>query len=84
MSQVQEIKDRIVLSQIVGQRVKLQNAGTYQKGLCPFHHEHTPSFFVNDALGYYKCFGCGESGDVYTFLEKIRAHEFSRSFGISC
>ncbi|MDO5561552.1 MAG: DNA primase, partial [bacterium] len=56
--------------QIIGERTTLSPAGNYQKGLCPFHHEKSPSFFVNDTLGFYKCFGCGEGGDVLDFLQK--------------
>lgn len=70
MSEIQEIKDRLSLSQVVGEVVKLTKAGAYWKGLCPFHHEKSPSFFVNDDLGYYKCFGCGEYGDIFTFRQK--------------
>jgi DNA primase len=71
MSQIQEIKDSISLVEIVSESVKLTPAGNYFRGLCPFHHEKSPSFFVNESLGYYKCFGCGEHGDVFTFLQKI-------------
>lgn len=70
MSEIQEIKDRLALSQVVGEVVKLTKAGAYWRGLCPFHHEKSPSFFVNDDLGYYKCFGCGEYGDIFTFRQK--------------
>lgn len=70
MSEIQEIKDRLPLSQVVGEVVKLTKAGAYWRGLCPFHHEKSPSFFVNDDLGYYKCFGCGEHGDIFTFRQK--------------
>lgn len=76
MSEIQEIKDRIILSEIIGRHVKLSPAGAYQKGLCPFHHEKSPSFHVNDQLGFYKCFGCGEGGDVFTFLEKYEGMTF--------
>ena len=70
MSEIQEIKDRLSIVEIVGERVQLTPAGVYHKGLCPFHHEKSPSFFVNEALGFYKCFGCGESGDIFTFVQK--------------
>ena len=76
MSEIQDIKERLVLSEIIGQRVKLTPAGTYMKGLCPFHHEKSPSFHVNDQLGFYKCFGCGEGGDAFTFLEKYEGMTF--------
>jgi len=76
MSEIQDIKDRVVLSEIIGRHVKLTPAGTYLKGLCPFHHEKSPSFHVNDQLGFYKCFGCGEGGDVFNFLEKYEGMTF--------
>lgn len=76
MSEIQDIKDKIVLSEIIGRHVKLTPTGAYQRGLCPFHHEKTPSFHVNDQLGFYKCFGCGEGGDVFTFLEKYEGMTF--------
>jgi DNA primase len=50
--------------------VPLKRAGKDFRALCPFHHEKTPSFYVVPAKGFYKCFGCGESGDVFTFLMK--------------
>ena len=70
MSDVSEIKDRLTLSLVVGEVVKLTPAGSYLRGLCPFHHEKSPSFFVNDTMGYYKCFGCGEHGDIFSFVQK--------------
>ena len=70
MSEIQEVKDATSIAQIIGERITLAQAGSYQKGLCPFHHEKSPSFFVNDTLGFYKCFGCGEGGDVLDFLQK--------------
>ena len=70
MSDVGEIKDRLALSLVVGEVVKLTPAGSYLRGLCPFHHEKSPSFFVNDTMGYYKCFGCGEHGDIFSFVQK--------------
>ena len=76
MSEIQDIKDRILPSEIIGRHVKLTPAGIYQKGLCPFHHEKTPSFYVNDQLGFYKCFGCGEGGDVFDFLQKYEGMTF--------
>jgi DNA primase len=70
MSQVQEIKDAISIVEIIGERIQLTAAGGYFRGLCPFHGEKSPSFFVDERIGHYRCFGCSESGDVFTFLEK--------------
>ncbi len=76
MSEIEAVKEAISIAEIIGERIKLTPAGNYQKGLCPFHHEKSPSFFVNDSLGFYKCFGCGESGDVISFLEKYESLTF--------
>lgn len=67
---VEEVKSRTNIADIVGERVALRSAGVgSMKGLCPFHDEKTPSFHVRPQVGYYHCFGCGESGDVYSFLQ---------------
>ncbi|MBR3661809.1 MAG: DNA primase [Alphaproteobacteria bacterium] len=67
---LEEIKARISISDIIAQYVKLQKRGRDYIGLCPFHHEKTPSFTVNTQQGFYHCFGCGEHGDVITFEMK--------------
>jgi len=68
---VEEVKARTNIADIIGERVALKSAGVGSlKGLCPFHDERSPSFHVRPAVGYYHCFGCGESGDVYTFLQR--------------
>lgn len=77
MSQVQEVKENTDIVEIIGSRVSLHRAGKYFKGNCPFHSERTPSFFVDPVLQRYKCFGCGESGDVLNFLEKYEGMSFS-------
>jgi DNA primase len=67
---VDEVRARADIVEVVGEQVPLKKAGKEFKGLCPFHQERTPSFYVVPAKGFYKCFGCGESGDVFTFLMK--------------
>ena len=63
------VRERARIDEVVGERLQLRPAGGGRlKGLCPFHDEKTPSFSVNPSLGYYHCFGCGQSGDVITFL----------------
>ncbi len=64
------VKERIDLVQLVGEKVALKRAGKIYKGLCPFHAEKTPSFTVDPERRTYKCFGCGEGGDAFTWLEK--------------
>lgn len=69
---VEEVKARTNIADIIGERVSLRSAGVgSMKGLCPFHDEKSPSFHVRPQLGYYHCFGCGESGDVYSFLRAM-------------
>ncbi len=76
MSQIQQVKEAADIVALIGERFNLQRAGTYFRGLCPFHSEKSPSFFVSPALQRYKCFGCGESGDSFTFLEKYEGMSF--------
>lgn len=71
-SDIEEVKARTNLADIVGDYVSLKSAGVGSlKGLCPFHDERSPSFHVRPQVGMYHCFGCGESGDVYSFLQKM-------------
>ena len=66
------VRERARIDEVVGGHVQLRNAGGGSlKGLCPFHDEKTPSFQVTPARGFYYCFGCGEGGDVITFVQKI-------------
>lgn len=73
---VQQIKDRINIVEIVGQYMQLRRAGRSYTGRCPFHKERTPSFHVSAERGTYKCFGCGEGGDVFSFLQKMDGTDF--------
>ena len=66
--QLDEIRSRVDIVEIVGQSVKLKRAGENWKGLCPFHTEKTPSFTVNPKRNIYHCFGCGAGGDAFSFL----------------
>ena len=71
-SDIEEVKSRTNILDVIGDHVQLKSAGVGSfKGLCPFHDERSPSFHVRPQVGHYHCFGCGESGDVYTFLQKI-------------
>jgi DNA primase len=69
---VEEVKSRVNIADVIGDHVSLKSAGVGSlKGLCPFHDERSPSFHVRPQVGYYHCFGCGESGDVYSFIQKM-------------
>jgi DNA primase len=70
------IRDRIDLVELVSHYVRLERAGKNFKGLCPFHTEKTPSFHVSPALNRFHCFGCGASGDAFTFLMRIEGLSF--------
>ncbi|MGW9167040.1 DNA primase [Agromyces sp. NPDC055658] len=79
-SDVEEVKARTNIADIIGEHVSLKSAGVGSlKGLCPFHDERSPSFNVRPGVGYYHCFGCGESGDVYSFLQKIDHVSFTEA-----
>lgn len=62
-----EIRAKVPIADVVGARIKLVRKGREYTGLCPFHNEKTPSFTVNEAKGFYHCFGCGAHGDVIKF-----------------
>ncbi|MFH2118463.1 MAG: DNA primase [Candidatus Paceibacterota bacterium] len=79
MSQVQQVKDATDIVQLISERVKLTRSGSSYKGLCPFHSEKSPSFFVSEQIQRYRCFGCGETGDVYDFLQKYDGLTFAES-----
>ncbi|MHC4547243.1 MAG: DNA primase [Planctomycetota bacterium] len=67
---IRSLQDSVDLVDIISRYVTLKRSGSAFKGLCPFHEEKTPSFTVFPQSGRYKCFGCGEGGDVFTFLMK--------------
>ena len=74
---VAAVKERTSIEEVVRAHVTLTRAGTGSlKGLCPFHDERTPSFHVRPAHGHWHCFGCGEGGDVISFVEKIEHLSF--------
>ncbi|TPX04464.1 DNA primase, partial [Schumannella luteola] len=69
---IDEVRSRVNIADIVGDYVTLKSAGVGSlKGLCPFHEERSPSFHVRPGVGRYHCFGCGEDGDVFTFLQRM-------------
>jgi DNA primase len=71
------IRERVRIDEVVGDYVQLRRAGADSlKGLCPFHDEKSPSFHVRPNHGHFHCFGCGEGGDVYAFVQKIEHVSF--------
>lgn len=74
--QVDEVKQKIDIVELVGESVNLKKAGRHFKGLCPFHSEKSPSFIVSPERQSYKCFGCGEGGDAINFLQKYDGMSF--------
>ena len=79
-SDIDEVRSRTNIADIVGDHVALKSAGGGSfKGLCPFHEERTPSFHVRPQVGFYHCFGCGEGGDVFTFLQRMDHLSFSEA-----
>ncbi|MEI6861880.1 MAG: DNA primase, partial [Verrucomicrobiota bacterium] len=77
---LRDLKLRVSLADVVSRVVTLKKAGGSRlKGLCPFHSEKTPSFNVNTDKGYYKCFGCGKSGDMFTFVQETEQLNFTEA-----
>ncbi len=74
---VEEVRARADIVEVVGEFVSdLKRSGKDYKAKCPFHEDRTPSFYVVPAKGFYKCFGCGESGDAFTFVMKKLGLDF--------
>lgn len=76
---IEEIRNAADIVEVVSDYVRLKKSGSNFSGLCPFHNEKTPSFYVTPSLGIYKCFGCGEAGDVFQFLIDQGGMSFNES-----
>lgn len=74
--QVEQIKSKVDIVEVIGERVTLKKAGRHFKGLCPFHSEKSPSFIVSPERQSFKCFGCQKGGDVLTFLQDYDGYSF--------
>jgi DNA primase len=74
--EIEEIKARLNVVDVIGQYVELRRAGRNWNARCPFHKERTPSFMVSPERGTYICFGCGEKGDIFSFIEKMEGIDF--------
>ncbi|PJC37841.1 DNA primase, partial [Candidatus Peregrinibacteria bacterium CG_4_9_14_0_2_um_filter_41_14] len=76
MDQVEEIKERLSIYDLVSEYVELKKAGRNFKGACPFHSEKTPSFVVSPEKGLAYCFGCNQGGDIFAFYQLIEGVDF--------
>ena len=77
---IEEVKTRLNIADVIGEYVSLRPASAGSlKGLCPFHDEKSPSFNVRPAQGFYHCFGCGEGGDVYKFVQQLDQLSFTEA-----
>lgn len=73
---IDELKNRADIVRIISESVELKKKGSNWMGCCPFHSEKTPSFSVSANKGFYKCFGCGKGGNIYTFLMETQGMPF--------
>lgn len=79
---IEEIREKAKIVDVVGRYVKLSKSGANYNGLCPFHNEKTGSLSVNNSMGIYKCFGCGKSGDVFSFIMEKEKKSFPEAVEI--
>lgn len=79
MDEVAEVKSRLEIAEVVGAYLPLKQAGRNLKAPCPFHQEKTASFMVSPEKGIYHCFGCGEGGDIFSFVMKMEGLDFRQA-----
>jgi len=82
MDEIAQIKDRLDILEIISSYLTVKKAGVNYKAPCPFHSEKTPSFMISPERQSYKCFGCGEYGDIFTFIEKMEGVDFYNALKI--
>ncbi len=78
-SSVEKIKERLSIVDVISSYMQVDQSGKNFKAKCPFHNEKTPSFFISAERGTYYCFGCGEKGDIFSFVEKFEGTDFMGS-----
>ncbi len=81
-SPVEQIKSQLDIVDVIGEYVRLKQSGQNFKGLCPFHHEKTPSFMAHREKQIWHCFGCGLGGDIFEFIEKMENVDFPEALEI--
>jgi len=82
MTIIEQIKNKLDIVEEIGAVVPLKKSGKAYKGACPFHSERTPSFYVFPQTGTWRCFGCNEGGDLFTFVEKQQALDFKETLAL--
>ena len=82
MDTVSQIKQNLDITDVIAGYISVKKSGKNYKALCPFHSEDTPSFMVSPELQIYKCFGCGEAGDIFNFVEKMEGVDFNSALEI--
>ncbi len=82
MNPKDQVKQSLSILDVISTYIKVEKAGSQYKARCPFHNEKTPSFYISMDRGTYHCFGCGEHGDIFSFVEKMESVPFYEALTI--